>query len=244
MTKCEPGTGRWLLDSAEVTDWLDKENQTLFCPGAPGAGKTFQMSILGDHLLNKFQDNNTVSVAFLYYNYQRQDQKAEYFVLNLIKQLAKHQNPLPAIVEKLYDEHERGNTRPLLKDLSEILASLIKSFSRVFILIDALDEYEDNGSQTKLLDQLFTIQEKTSLNLFATSRPIPRITKKFEFMGCLRREISPNPHDIFHFLDSRMSELPDFVAGDAALQKEIKISIESSIEGMQVFTVKNDITVN
>lgn len=36
----QPGTGQWLLKSAEYQTWLNSGKQTLFCPGIPGAGKT------------------------------------------------------------------------------------------------------------------------------------------------------------------------------------------------------------
>lgn len=234
MTKCEPGTGQSLLVSKEVEDWLDQKKKTLFCSGIPGAGKTFQMSVLVSSLLYKFQENNAASVIFLYCNYQRQqEQKAEHLIANLIKQLCRNMNKsaLPIQVQELYNQHKIMGIRPLIKELSEALISIVKSFSRVFIIIDALDECEDNdGSRTRLLDQLFSIQGKTDLNLFATSRPIPSIKKRFE--GCLLREICPSRHDVLLFLDNHMSQLPSFVADDVDLQNEIKTSIESAIEGM------------
>ena len=44
----QPGTGQWLLDSAEYQTWLKTSKQTLFCPGIPGAGKTILTSIVID----------------------------------------------------------------------------------------------------------------------------------------------------------------------------------------------------
>lgn len=42
----QPGTGQWLLDSAEFQAWLSGDRRTLFCPGIPGAGKTVIASIV------------------------------------------------------------------------------------------------------------------------------------------------------------------------------------------------------
>ncbi|KAL6788157.1 ankyrin repeat-containing domain protein [Trichoderma sp. SZMC 28012] len=229
--RCEPHTGQDFLKSVEVQKWISASKQTLFCQGVPGAGKTFQMAILVNHLVEKYRDDNTVGVAYLYYNFKRhQDQKAEQMIATLVKQLAENSSPISETVHQLRDRHSSMNSRPYLGELSNTLTSLIQSFSRVFILIDALDEGDDNDRK-KFLDEIFTIQSKTGFNIFATSRAaINHIAAGFE--GSLSRNISPTRHDVFQFLDSRMSELPSFVANDKALQKEIKESVVSDIGGM------------
>jgi hypothetical protein len=40
LEKRHPGTGQWLLESAELRRFLDEERQTLLCTGLPGAGTT------------------------------------------------------------------------------------------------------------------------------------------------------------------------------------------------------------
>lgn len=230
IRKCTPNTGQEFVRSDEVQTWMSTRNQTLFCQGVPGAGKTFQMAILINHLTQEFRSNDTVGVAYLYYNFKKQqDQKAEHMLANLIKQLAQISKTFPEAVHQLCERHSPTKTRPFLGELSDALTVIIQSFSRVFILIDALDEGDDT-ERTSFLDQMFAVQEKTGLNLFATSRTINTITVTFE--GALSRNISPTRHDIFQFLNTRMSELPLFVAGDIILQDEIKASVESAIGGM------------
>lgn len=48
------GTGLWLLQSEEFNHWISRPQQTLFCPGIPGAGKTMPSSILVEHLRAQF----------------------------------------------------------------------------------------------------------------------------------------------------------------------------------------------
>ena len=40
ISRRQDGTEVWLLDSDEFHGWLNQKQQTLFCPGIPGAGKT------------------------------------------------------------------------------------------------------------------------------------------------------------------------------------------------------------
>ncbi|KAL7810652.1 hypothetical protein V8C26DRAFT_437826 [Trichoderma gracile] len=223
------GCQEFLL-SEQVQSWISTSKETLFCEGVPGAGKTFQMAILVNYLTEKFRYDGTVGVAYIYYNYKRHhDQKAEHMLASLVKQLAQNSRTFPEAVQRLHDRHRLVNTRSFLVELSDTLAVLVRSFSRVFILIDALDEAEDT-ERTKLLDRVFMMQEESGLNLFATSRAINTIAAKFE--GTISREISPSRHDVFQFLNARMSELPSFVREDEDLQNEIKASIEAAMGGM------------
>ena len=106
-------------------------------------------------------------------------------------------------------------------------------YSRVFIVVDALDECQDSdGSQTSLLNDLFSLQNKSEISLFTTSRFIPEIMEKFQ--GCLSLEIRPSQVDIWHYLDSHMSALPGFVKSDKDLQTEVKTAIEAAIDGVYV----------
>ena len=65
----EQGTGEWLLKSNEFQQWLMQNNQTLFCPGMPGAGKTIITSIVVHHLYNIFKNDPAISIAYLYCNF-------------------------------------------------------------------------------------------------------------------------------------------------------------------------------
>ncbi|UKZ76961.1 hypothetical protein TrVFT333_004677 [Trichoderma virens FT-333] len=228
--RCAPHTGQDFINSWEVEKWRSMSKQTMFCQGVPGAGKTFQMAILVNNLVERFRGNDAVGIAYLYYNFKRQqDQMAEHMLASLVKQLTQNSRIFPEVLHQLHDRHYRMNTRPFIGELSDALTTLIQSFSRVFILIDALDEADD-GERATLLKELFTIQGETGLNLFATSRAINNIAVAFE--DKISREISPNRQDVFQFLNARMSTLPSFVTNDKALQQEIKESVESAIGGM------------
>jgi hypothetical protein len=54
-------------------------------------------------------------------------------------------------------------------------------YSRIFIIIDALDECQvSGGCRAKFLSEIFGLQANCGLNLFATSRPIPEFKEKFK----------------------------------------------------------------
>ena len=66
--KRQEGTGLWFINSPEFAEWLHGSKHTLFCPGIPGAGKTIIATIVTDHLIESYQEDD-IGVACLYCNY-------------------------------------------------------------------------------------------------------------------------------------------------------------------------------
>jgi Cdc6-like AAA superfamily ATPase len=228
------GTGLWLLDSKEFNSWVDRSKQTLFCPGMPGAGKTVITSIVVDHLYNKFRNDPTVGIAYLYCNFRQQhEQKPTDLLLNLLKQLAQKQASMPESVKSLYECHRNKPSRPSLDEISKALYSVVAGYSRAFVIVDALDECQvSDGGRRRFLSEIFNLHAKTGANLFTTSRFIPEIVK--EFKGCLSLEIRASNEDVKRYLDGHMSQLPSFVLANFGLQREIKAAIAQAVDGMYV----------
>jgi Cdc6-like AAA superfamily ATPase len=66
ISRRQEGTGQWLLDSDQFRNWVDQSNQTLFCPGIPGAGKTMMTSTVVEHLQTRFRNDSSVGIAYIY----------------------------------------------------------------------------------------------------------------------------------------------------------------------------------
>lgn len=228
----EPGTAEWLLNTSNFQSWLETSNQTLFCPGLPGAGKTIQTSVVVNDLCNRFHNDATVGIAYIYCNFRRQeDHKIEQLLACLLRQLVPLQNRLPDSLTSLYHRHQLRWTRPSIPELSATLQAVITTYARTFVIVDALDECQDSDrSRTNLLTELFVLQRACGINLFATSRSIPEITEWFKSSPSLR--ICPSQDDIWHYLDRNMSPLPHFVQSSTDLQTEIKTGIEAAIDGV------------
>lgn len=121
INRRQKGTGQWLLESVQFRTWTETNQQTMFCPGIPGAGKTIITSIVVDELLSRFQMNKGIGVAYLYFDYRLHDTQTPAHVLSsLLKQLSQHLPSLPQVVEPLHYRHKHSNTIPL----EEILTAL------------------------------------------------------------------------------------------------------------------------
>ncbi|KAI5919805.1 hypothetical protein F4810DRAFT_703347 [Camillea tinctor] len=154
-----------LLDSSKYQEWLQGESRTLFCQGIPGARETILTSIIIDELTTCFGNDDTIGIAYIYCNFKQQHtQKIEDLLASLLKQLAQNLSSLP-------------------------VTSL---FSRVFIIVDALDECQ---MRSKL----------TNTTIFVTSRFIPEIENMFH--GSISLEIRASPEDVRRYIDGHISRL-------------------------------------
>ncbi|KAG8350127.1 hypothetical protein FVEN_g11709 [Fusarium venenatum] len=228
----QAGTGDWLLQSEEFLHWLAASNQTLFCPGIPGAGKTILTSIVVDFLNSRFGKDSDIAIAYIYCNFRRQhEQKIEDLLAGVLKQLTQCRTSLPESVKSLYDQHKTKRTRPSLDEISGLLQSVVAMYSRVFIIVDALDECQtSDGCRMRFLSELFNLQTKHGINILATSRFIPEIMDRLETSPSI--EIRASPDDVARYLEDHMGQLPSFVRQDRQLQEEITKGISEATDGM------------
>jgi Cdc6-like AAA superfamily ATPase len=234
------GTGEWLLESSEFQEWANQTNQTLFCPGIPGAGKTIITSIVVEHLWATFQKDTSVSIAYLYCNFQRRhEQKAAHLLINLLKQLVRERHTMPETIKSLYNLHKDKQSRPSLDEIVKELHSVVRLYSKVFIVVDALDECPaSEDGRSRFLQNLFNLQAQTHVNIFATSRFIPEI--EFQFEKCIRKEIRAQHDDIIKYLDGRIPQLlKSQISKYRDLQDLIRSEVLNAVDGMYVHPFRN-----
>ena len=236
LKRRQPGTGQWLLDSAEYQAWLKTNKQTLFCPGIPGAGKTILTAIIVDDLTTRVSSDPTIGVAYIYCNFRQQGtQKIDDLMANLLKQLAQGQSSILGSVKDLYDQHMIKRARPSLDEILRVLRSVATIYSRVFIIVDALDECQaSDGSRATFLSELFNLQTWREVNIFATSRFIPAILDSFK--ASISLEIHATTNDVARYIDGHIWQLPSFVQKNHQLREEIKIGISEVVDGMYVLS--------
>ena len=103
-------------------------------------------------------------------------------------------------------------------------------FSRVFIVVDALDECQRSGGcRTRFLTEISALQTRRA-NIFVTSRFGAEIAERFR--GSVSLEIRARPEDVRRYVDGHISHLPSFVGRNPNLQEEIKIEIVKAVDGM------------
>jgi hypothetical protein len=239
ISRREIGTGQWLLDSAAFQAWVRNNNQTLFCPGILGAGKTILTSVVVEELSMQFKNSSNVGIAYLYCNYQLQKyENSKDLFASLLRQFVQGQSSLPESIKTLYLHHQTRRTRPSLDEILQAIQSLVVVYSKVFIIVDALDKCQKcNGYRQIFLSKLFYLKKELGLNLFATSRPISSIEK--EFKGSPKLKIRGSDEDVRRYLDGHILRLSESGALSNPTLEKVKTAIVKAVDGMYIIYLKH-----
>ena len=239
ISRRQKGTGEWLLDSREYTEWRSGTHPTLLCHGIPGAGKTMMSAIIVEDLWKHFGHHTEYAIAYAYCSYKRQNEQTLVNLLaTLVRQLLQERIVSFDALQSLYQRHVHRNTRPSVDELRSLLYIVAETYSRVFIVVDALDECTNTDcTRDLLLSDLFHLQDqsKTVVCLLATTREIREILSQFE--DCVKREIRASDDDVSTYVNSQICRLAPCVARRNDLQDEIKTNIIEAVDGMYVMDI-------
>ncbi|KAI1743343.1 ankyrin repeat protein [Xylaria scruposa] len=232
IKKFQDGTGKWLLNSQKYQHWLQNNEQTLFCHGIPGAGKTIFTSLVTKELHS--HHDTSIGIAYFHFTYDQQHHEQEHVeVLKcLLRQLCERQVPIPGAVRSLYEKH-RKQTPATIDHIMEAFQAVANIYKRNFIIIDALDECRaSEGHRMKFIQRIKEVQTRTGANIFMTSRNIPEVMDEFAENPML--EIRANTDDVRIFLDKEIPHLQfqRLLKGEAELEETIKTKICEISDGI------------
>lgn len=121
----------------------------------------FLSAIIVDHLQRRFKGDEDVGVALVYCEYkQRQRQTSSNLVSAIWRQLCQQRPAIAKAVQSRYDSHVRKQIALSLGDIEIIVVEVAKSYTRVFLVIDAFNECTDEGlKQTLFVQFLQTLKQ-------------------------------------------------------------------------------------
>lgn len=232
---CEPGTGSWFIDSSEFVDWRDNHNHSLWLQGIPGAGKTILCSTIIDELKIFCTARPQYRCAYFYFDFaDKNKQIVDNFLRSIIVQLFHDREDIPEGVQSLYDAYK--DTQPTRNAMIEALSSLLRLFSRTYILVDALDECCERGEIVKFLKQL--IVSPNSINLLITSRMeqdiITELQSHIEVVKCI--ENAKVDADIKMYVHKYLTEDPTLKCCRPVME-EVTNALFQGAKGMYISVV-------
>jgi Cdc6-like AAA superfamily ATPase len=202
----QTGTGQWFLHDTKFQAWDLWKDETLFCPGVPGAGKTIMAALVINHLLRSQQLPNE-PVTFIYCNYKRQsEQSAKHMLASLFRQIVDTQPVVPKLVQEFYTSHVEKRTTPSFDEIRQILEAVSRDLHRLTIVVDALDECETRARKD-FLSAVHTLRGQCQIRLLATSRFLPAIEFHSAFLGKPRLEVRASDEDLEAYIRLRADEL-------------------------------------
>jgi ankyrin repeat domain-containing protein 50 len=180
FTEARTGTGKWFLDDHRYQLWERDSGSVLWCPGIPGAGKSFLSSIIIDRLqaLQKILTDQKVAVLMIYFAFDDANSQSPNLILgSLLKQVLQYHSEVPKELRMIFRKHLNDGTKLSDEEIVESLTNALSQFDRIYIVMDALDELLEEKKRRELVESVSSLNEK--INLLVTSRPIENIRKIF-----------------------------------------------------------------
>lgn len=151
---------------------------------------------------------------------------------SILRQLVSQRSAIPQNVQDMYQRYSKGTTRPRLAEVMDCLKSVIESYSRVFLIVDALDECsESTGARYALLEALKILPKW--VYLLATSRAVSTIGTDLE--PCDHLNIVASNHDIQLYLEGQLQtqrKLRKHILADPTIKDAIITSVIGRAQGM------------
>ncbi|KAH6603173.1 purine and uridine phosphorylase [Trichoderma cornu-damae] len=228
------GTEGWFLNAPEYHVWLQRISHVLYCPGIPGAGKTVLASAVVADVEDRFKQDATVAVAYIYFSSNQQcSQDLGSLMTSLLKQLSQRAPLLPETLRSLYKTYGKETKKPSRSEILSALRSVTDLFYRTFIIIDGFDKCQASV-RSEFLSDFAKPGYWSRVNLCITSRPLPEIKAeigtRFSYYNHL--PIAAHKEDVHRYVDSHISRLQEFVRGDVKLQEKIKTDVSRAAGGV------------
>jgi len=185
------------------------------------------------------EDGDNIAVACVYCDFNAQEQSATGLFGVLLKQVISALEPIPDQVQKAFGGSKRGvgGRKLLLPDILQMLFGSLSCFRRVFICIDALDEFPAKR-RPELWESLQEIVQKCpNTRLFLTGRLHIRdeVQKYFPSTADML-PISSRTHDIRLYLEVKLKRDSELDAMDKELEADILRIIPEVVAGTYVFS--------
>jgi hypothetical protein len=181
-----------------------------------------------DNLTAEFANEN-IGVVCMYLNHKEaEEQTPAKLLAGLWRQLVLGRDISSA--EGLYQRHHEKCTTPSLDEVSNVLQAVLGQYSKVYVIVDAVDEHPEYQRQI-LLEYLMMMG--STVNLMLTSRPHIRPDDSLPNLEVL--EIRASEHDIRRYVEGQIQKsswLSKHVRSRANLREEILSTITHTVDGM------------
>ncbi|KUI70190.1 Vegetative incompatibility protein HET-E-1 [Cytospora mali] len=227
-----PGTCEALLETPEFGEWLDSElrrPQMLWLNAPPGSGKTYQSSFVIDHI----QSRNAKCVFWFFEYRDARKRSLKNMLRSIAYQIAIHDPSYRQTLLQLQRtgaQVAKGDSNAMWRNL--LGSKLSKCQSRIYLVVDALDETDSSKTLLDLFASLGSVN--TSMQILIVSRPlsnirnsIQRLRKKAPDMFLTEMALTNNLEDIRL---TAIEEMEDFPSDDD-FKNEVITEVVSRSEG-------------
>ena len=195
-----------------------------------GYADTFHRSYTINHLQGVVAERAT-RLTYFYLSYKdAEKQNIPALLASLISQIALSEPVLSSELIASYQAHGSGVTPLSHSECTQLLRSTISRYTKLFLIIDAFDEYPEE-CRGQLLAELHDL--KPGVNMLITSRDLPTIERQLS--KAVRLDIQARSDDILQYLRERIASLErlkSHIEKDPTLDNLISTTITAKAGGM------------
>ncbi|KAI4682910.1 hypothetical protein J4E81_009534 [Alternaria sp. BMP 2799] len=234
------GTGVWLLQNEKFKEWKENAASRLWLYGIPGCGKTILSSTVVESLQHHCGDDQRKVTVYYYFDFNdAQKQVPELMLRSLLHQLLQRSVTIPQGVDALFSSCKDGKEQPSLPVLLIMIPEVMRQFSHVYVVLDALDE---SAKRVELMELLETVAgwQLDLLHLLMTSRKEHDIEMYLENfvvednMISLQRDVVDA--DILRFVQQKLRDDKRLTKWNknSEVRQEIETALMRGAQGMYV----------
>ena len=231
----DESSGQWFKMSDEYQTWWGSSGGLMWCPGVAGSGKTVLADIVFNDLYVRYARDDDKQVIRVFFDYIHTRSPKQYLA-SLWKQLAMRRRlddtELATLTKMYFRKGAKQGAMPREAEWKRILSQEIRRYSKVFLIIDALDE-------SKIDQPLQFVEELVRLlpmaNILVTTRPDLRIQDSNIVGKVTTIEIQAHKIDLERYLEKRVSnskKLRKAISQLPELKARIKDQVLENSKGM------------
>lgn len=225
-----PSSGEWLKRSKEYQDWYSIKGARLWWSGVAGAGKTVLATIVVHDLSARYAQDNQTQVLKIYFDDSRERSRTD-CLGSLWRQLASRRHFSDEEIALLDKRYVEQRILPDQAKWKEMIADEAQHYTKIFLILDALDEFADRHPM-KFVEDLVSLLPWA--NTLITSRPDLPIRNAYRLIKAEALRIEAHKVDLQEYVHSRItgSANMDLVVQAPELGELIKDRVLKSSQGM------------
>lgn len=195
------GTGVWFIRTRHFRRFVEGDGTIVWGTGLPGSGKTILASTSTEHLEVTFRGREDVAVVPVFLLYSEKIPLRDVLIGMLCQLIRSHESAYSCLLP-VYGRHKVLGDRLSELEASAMLGDIVKRFTKVYIVVDGLDEAED-----RVKAGLLRILASLGANALITCRPLDLFKDRYT-PAALHIPIKADMRDIAAFIADKISESP------------------------------------
>lgn len=233
LLQTQTGSGEWFTGTRHFKEWRDNPSRTFYCWGRPGVGKTILAAVaihkLHEHL-RKISSDGESAVICLFCDYNaRTEQNSVHLLRALLRQPAKSKSVTPKPLKDLYVKSDMGQLPLGPNELLGVIQSTALTFTKIFVVMDALDEC-NSPNRVHLLRDLHSLQRSCDIRVLITCRYLPGVERIMGPKTTL--EVPARDSDMEPYVHKRLDELPSCICDNPHTRDRVMDAVVTGANGL------------